>query len=115
MIKLAVIRKPDAVYDTPLIAPIYVPEIDAVAELAFALHSKGEAYQGRAFGWDVIYYPQRMEPPIASNSPFTPASFILGDSSVWSISFDWEHGNDAEPLITVCEGNLVADAELALA
>jgi len=107
MIAKAVVREPNELYKEPVIVPVALPDLDAVRKLAFALHAKRIEYKGEAFGWPVHYYPMQAEPPFESNATFTPATFIMGSWPVWSLSFDWEHGDDQEPLLFVWDKNIV--------
>ncbi len=100
MIKELVIRAANETYDEPLVIPVSIPNGDQISRLAFSLHSQGKPYTGRALGWDVYYRPFKHGAPVGSSLSFTPACFIIGESSIWSVSFDWENGNEAPPLIT---------------
>ncbi len=101
MIKELVIRQANEIYDEPLIIPVDIPDDDQITCLALSLHEKGKPYTGRVFGWDVYYRPGKPTAPIGSSLSFTPACFIIGESSIWSVSFDWENGNQAPPIITM--------------
>lgn len=73
----------------------YLPRI---RQIAGALHAKGDAWSGHAFGWSAEYNPERPEPPLDSKMTFTPADFCIGESGIWFFSLMWEHGKDAEPV-----------------
>lgn len=97
MIKEMIVRPTNEIYDEPLIIPVSIPSYTQVYDLAFSLHRQGQPYTGRAFGWDIQYWPAQE----------LPACFIIGESSIWSISFDWENGDEAPPIITQMEQNIV--------
>ncbi len=63
------------------------------------LHRAGVSYTGEGWGWPVYYEPQIDEAPIDSKMRFIPASFFIGRAFIWSISYTWEHGSDASPLV----------------
>jgi len=97
MIKEMIVRPTNEIYEEPLIIPVSIPAYTEVYDLAFTLHHQGKPYIGRAFGWDIQYWPTQA----------LPACFIIGESSIWSIAFDWENGDEAPPIITRVEQNIV--------
>ena len=98
MIKELIVRPVNEIYEEPLIIPVSIPTSEQIYDLAFTLHRQGKPYTGRAFGWDIQYWPAHE----------LPACFIIGESSVWSTSFDWENGDEAPPIITSADQNLIA-------
>ncbi len=97
-----------------LVIPITIPEMAEIRQLAEELHAKGEPYEGKAWGWPVSYEPEQPEPPIDSNLTFTPASFTIGVSFIWFVSFTWEYGSDAEPYIYIDDENVVQEQPVAV-
>ncbi len=96
MIKEMLVRAANDIYEDPLIIPVSIPAYEQIYDLAFTLHRQGKPYGGRAFGWDIQYWPARN----------LPACFIIGESTVWSMSFDWENGDDQPPIITSADQNI---------
>lgn len=88
--------------------PIFVPDLSEVRLRALELHSRGQAWEGEAFGWDAEYSPERPEPPLDSKMTFTPADFCIGESRIWFFSMMWENGRDQTPVEFVDDRNLVA-------
>ena len=91
------------------IAPILIPDLDAVSKLAAKLHAKGEAWKGEAFGWPAEYNPERPEPPLDSRMTFTPADFCIGESGIWFFSLMWESGRDQAPVEFLDDRNILAE------
>jgi len=89
------------------IVPIIVPDLDEVRAFAAKLHTKGEPWQGEAFGWQVEYSPQRAELPLDSKMKFTPADFCIGESDIWFFSLMWEYGKDAKPVEFLDDKNIL--------
>lgn len=83
--------------DWPLI-PVLIPDLDEVRSLSEELHTRGEPWQGEAFGWSAEYNPEEPQPPLDSAMPFTPADFCIGESGIWFFSRQWEDGRDAPPV-----------------
>ena len=77
MIIEMIVRPANEVYEDPLIIPVSIPPYEKIYDLAFTLHQQGKPYTGRAFGWDIQYWPKGK----------LPACFIIGESSIWSMSF----------------------------
>jgi hypothetical protein len=107
MIAKAVVRKPNEIYDQPLVVPVCLPDLAEVRSLAERLHQKGEEYRGELGGWPVHYGPMHREALPGSSLPFTPATFMIGAFPVWAMSIDWENGQDADPLIWIWDDNIV--------
>ena len=93
-----------------LVVPVAVPDLDEVRAFAAALHAKGKAWNGEAFGWQAEYNPERPEPPLDSKMTFTPADFCIGESGIWFFSLMWEHGRDAEPVEFLDDRNILKQA-----
>lgn len=94
--------------DTRLI-PVSIPDLSDVRAFAAALHARGEAWQGEAFGWSAEYNPQREEPPLDSRMTFTPADFCIGESGIWFFSLQWEDGRDVPPAEFLDDRNIIRD------
>lgn len=111
MIAKAIIEAPTEINGQPLIVPVALPDPDEVKQLALKLHTAGKEYQGEFAGWPVHYYPMRPKPLFGSSLSFTPAGFTIGRLSVWAMSIDWEDGQDAEPLASVWDRQIVKPTE----
>jgi len=94
-------------YDS--LVPVVIPELDEVRRFAAELHSRGESWEGEAFGWPAEYCAERPEPPPDSKLPFTPADFCIGESGVWFFSLMWEHGKNAPPVEFLDNRNTLAE------
>lgn len=81
-----------------ILLPVLLPALDEVRHFAADLHSRGQAWEGEAFGWPAEYSPERPEPPLDSKLSCTPADFCIGESGVWFFSFAWEHGKNVPPV-----------------
>jgi hypothetical protein len=92
-----------------LLLPIVIPELDEVRHFAAEIHSRGQAWNGEAFGWPAEYCPQRPEPPLDSKLSFTPADFCIGESGVWFFSLAWERGKDAPPVEFLDDRNILME------
>jgi hypothetical protein len=82
-------------------------DLSRIRQFADALHAKGDAWSGHAFGWPIEYNPERPEPPLDSKMTFTPADFCIGESGIWFFSLMWEHGKDAKPVEFLDDPNVV--------
>jgi hypothetical protein len=82
-------------------------DLSRIRQFADALHAKGDAWSGHAFGWPIEYNPERPEPPLDSKMTFTPADFCIGESGIWFFSLMWEHGKDAKPVEFLDDRNVV--------
>ncbi len=89
------------------VVPIVIPDLADVRKLANELHTKGEAWQGEAFGWSAEYNPERAEPPLDSKMTFTPADFVIGESGIWFFSMLWEYGKDNPPVEFLDDENIL--------
>lgn len=97
--------------DNEYIVPVQVPELAEVREYANVLHLRGEAYEGKMWGWPVHYDPELIEENALFELPdngdgmkqeqrshYSPASFTVGESGIWFFSLLWENGREAEPV-----------------
>lgn len=90
------------------IIPIVIPDLNQVRAFANELHSKGQRWEGEAFGWSAEYSPERTEPPLDSKMKFTPADFVIGESGIWFFSMMWEQGKDAAPVEFLDDENIMS-------
>lgn len=97
MIRELPVRPASEVYEKPLIAPLSIPSDQEIEALALRLHSEGQPVEDRAFGWDIYYSPAGV----------LPACFIIGDSRIWSVSYDWENGDEQPPYVSSTTDDLV--------
>lgn len=97
--------------DYQLLAPVLLPNLEAVRRFAKQLHAGGEAWEGEAFGWTAGYSPGSAEPPPDSKMTFTPADFWMGDGALWFFALLWERGNDQPPVETIYDKNVVGILE----
>jgi hypothetical protein len=98
--------------DYESLLPILIPELEEVRRFAADRHSRGQAWEGEAFGWPAEYCPQRPEPPLDSKLSFTPADFCVGESGVWFFSLTWECGKDAPPVEFLDDKNILVERTL---
>lgn len=112
MIRKLAIKQPDETYDQPVIIPVDIPDMEDVRRLAEELHRKGVAYTGEYKGWPVDYSPADTEEPSEDWMLKKWSNFFIGVWPLWSISFDWENGDDQEPDLLVWDENIVADLEV---
>jgi len=100
--------------------PVFIPKLDDVRALAELLHSAGQSYQDRAWGWEVTYEPELDEPEAEVEVPddkgdfvtkimplWTPASFTIGESGVWFFSLLWENGSSQPPVEFLDDRNVL--------
>lgn len=87
--------------------PISIPTLDEIHQLAMKLHADGRSYEGEVAGWPVTYEPEQREAPLASHLTFTPASFTMGISFIWFVSYTWEYGSTDAPTVYIDNMNLV--------
>ena len=69
--------------DYELILPLAVPDLKEVKAFANHLHSLGEYWQWKIFGWQAEYTSESDRKPEDSNRIFTPAEFWIGESGIW--------------------------------
>ena len=112
MIRKLVVKQPDETYDQPIIVPVYIPDIEDVRRLAEEFHKNGAAYTGEYKGWPVDYSPADTEEPLEDWMLKKWSNFFIGVWPLWSISFDWENGDDQPPNVLVWDENIVADPEV---
>ena len=112
MIQKLVVKQPDETYDQLVIIPVDIPEIEDVRRLAEELHRNGVTYTGEYKGWPVDYSPADTEEPPEDWMLKKWSSFFIGSWPLWSISFDWENGDDQAPGVLVWDENIVADQEV---
>lgn len=84
--------------DFTSVAPIIVPDLAEVLQVAYQRHREGKYWKGEVFGWEAEYNPERAEPPLDSKTTFTPADFCIGESGIWFFSMIQEHGYH-QPLV----------------
>jgi hypothetical protein len=89
--------------------PVLIPDIQDIRDLAIKLHRTKENWQGNVFGWDAEYISSLAEAPENSQMTFTPATFWIGDATIWGFSMMWEDGDDQPPVETVSNWNVIEE------
>lgn len=107
MIAKAIVRQPNKLYKNPLIVPVCLPAVEDVKRFANQIHAGRMEEAGEFAGWPYHYIPKTEVPPFGSVLTFTPATFMIGAFPIWSISIDWEAGDDQEPLVTVIDKGII--------
>src|SRR5689334_18250448 len=106
-IQKLIVKPADSVEKWPFIVPVALPDFDDIRRFAFELHKKGEPYEDEYQGWPIKYSPADTNPPEEDWMLTRWASCFIGVWPLWSISFDWENGDDQPPIITIWDKNLV--------
>jgi hypothetical protein len=60
-----------------------IPSLDEIRALAMRLHEDAHPYQGRAWGWEVTYDPEVMEPDAKVEVPDGKGGFITQTMPLW--------------------------------
>ncbi len=89
--------------------PVLIPDIQDIRDFALQLHRTNENWQGNVFGWDAEYQASLSESPENSQMSFTPATFWIGDATIWGFSMMWEDGDDKPPVEKVSNWNVIED------
>ncbi len=112
MIQKVIILHPNVSYDNPVIVPVYLPDFDDIRRLAEELHVRNQPYAGEYKGWPVCYQPADTEPPAEDWSVPLWSNFQIGVWPIWSVTFDWEDGDDQPPNIGIDNKNIVINGQL---
>ena len=91
--------------------PVLIPDLQDVRDFAAQLHLTNKEWQGDAFGWDAEYHSSLPESPENSRMPFTPATFWIGDATIWGFSMMWEDGDENPPVETISNWNVVEELQ----
>ena len=92
--------------DFSLAVPVFVPDLDQVRAFVNQVHRSGKPWQGEIGGWAATYTPSSPMPPKGSKNPFTPATFGMGDGTVWGFFMMWDDGDNQPPTESVADWNL---------
>ncbi len=106
------IQQPTDSDDNPVVVPVYMPDFDDIKRLAEELHQRNQPYEGEYKGWPVSYQPADTEPPAEDWIVPLWSNFKIGVWPVWSVSFDWEDGDDQPPIIGIDNKNIVVNGQL---
>lgn len=112
MIEQVIVNRLESEDDTPIIVPVYLPEMDKILAFANDLAKANIASEGFFEGWPYGFSPYDPNPPHLSRAPFKPAMFFLGAFSIWSVHLDWNDGNDNAPDILVMDEQIVRNGKI---
>lgn len=114
MIEQMIVNRLESEDDTPLIIPVYLPEMDKILSFANGLAKANVASEGTFEGWPYSFSPYDPNPPHLSRAPFKPAMFFLGAFGIWSVHLDWNNGNDNAPDILVMDEQIVRNGKIPM-
>ncbi len=89
-----------------------MPDFDDIRRLAEELHQRNQPYEGEYKGWPASYQPADSDPPAEDWIVPLWSNFQIGVWPVWSVSFDWEDGDDQPPNIGIDNKNIVVNGQL---
>ena len=91
--------------------PVLIPNIQDIRDFALQLHRTNENWQGNVFGWDAEYQASLSDSPENSQMSFTPATFWIGDATIWGFSMMWEDGDSKPPVETISDWNVIEELQ----
>ena len=91
------------------VIPVVLPDLQELREFATKIHMRKTDWHGEAFGWDAEYHASHSAPPDDSQMHFTPATFWIGDATIWGFSLMWEDGDEKPPVETLNDWNIVGE------